>query len=157
MATNQFAPKSELFSQLRSIFNQKQSGMLTLLTDAKKSVLMRFSHGELTSARCRSWEITNTIEALLEAETVKFSYISNRNGEDKPPLMAANDFMLMIDPGGSGLVDTAQPAAVSGAEPAAAVPDSADAAAETAEKEQKTESSSTFEVDKVTAARMNYF
>ena len=106
MATDNFVPKSELFAQLRSIFTNKESGMLTLLTESKKSVLMRFSNGELTSARCRHWEVEHTITALLEADNVKYSYMASAS-EDKDPLMAAEDFMMMIDPGGSGLESNA--------------------------------------------------
>lgn len=167
MATNQFVLKSELFNQLRSIFNQKQSGMLTLLTDTKKSVLMRFSGGELTSARCRSWDVVNTIEALLEAETVKFSYINNSSGEDKPPLMSANDFMLMIEPGGSGLMAEAEQADTAKAAPepveaesgiAVSIPEAIQSEAEeVTEAEATKEKEDTFEVDKATTARMNYF
>lgn len=102
MVSNQFVDKSELFALLREIFAQGESGMLTLLTDAKKSVLMRFSKGELTSARCRSWDIENTIEALRETENVKYSYIPS-SVEDKPQLLAAKDFMMMVDPDGQDL------------------------------------------------------
>ena len=102
MVSNQFVDKSELFELLRVIFTQGESGMLTLLTDAKKSVLMRFSKGELTSARCRSWDIENTVEAIRETKSVKYSYIHS-SAEDKPQLLAAEDFMMMVDPDGLGL------------------------------------------------------
>lgn len=161
---NQFVPKAELFDQLRSIFNQKQSGMLTLLTDTKKSVLMRFSAGELTSARCRSWDIANTIEALFEAETVKFSYIRSSSGEDKPPLLPAQDFMLMIEPGGSGLEATADQEEGIAVIPEQAAFEPVEKAQEAPvvtkdeeKKEEGKEDKKAFEVDKVTAARMNYF
>lgn len=155
MAKNQLVPKSELFNQFRFIFMQKESCMLTLLTDAKKSVMMRFSDGELTSARCRSWDIENTIEALLEAENVKFSYIRSRV-EDKPMLMALDDFMMLVDPGGSGLLiddDSAAPEHESVIEVDAKPESKPELEPELVEAKKEKD----FEVDKVTAARMNYF
>lgn len=143
MASSQLVPKSELFNQFRFIFMQKESGMLTLLTDNQKSVMMRFSGGELTSTRCRSWDIENTIEALLEAENVKFSYIRSR-GEDKPALMPLDDFMMLVDPGGSGLL----------ADEEVVVPE---AKPEVEPEPPVVPKEKAFEVDKVTAARMNYF
>ena len=102
MSASQFVPKSVLFEELRTIFLEKNSAMLTLLTDTKKSVLMRFSDGRLTSARCRSWEVENTIEALAETETVKYSIMLSGT-QDKPTLMEAGDFWGMINPLGGPL------------------------------------------------------
>lgn len=148
MATNQFVPKSELFAQLRNIFTNKESGMLTLLTDSKTSVLMRFSSGELTSARCRNWDIENTISALLETETVKYSYIP-REGEDKEQLVAASDFMMMIDPGGSGL-ESEQVLSVKDESQQKLKTESAEASEKEVEQAGK-------HVDRAIAAKMNYF
>jgi len=102
MSASQFVPKSVLFEELRTIFLEKNSAMLTLLTETKKSVLMRFSDGRLTSARCRSWEIENTIEALAETETVKYS-LMNSSAQDKPTLMEAEAFWGMVNPLGGPL------------------------------------------------------
>lgn len=152
----QFVPKSELFDQFKVIFLQKESGMLSLLTDAKKSVLMRFSDGELTSARCRSWNLENTISALLEADKVKFSYAPGR-GDDKPALIAANDFMLMIDPGGSGLQETDSGDEPTGVESTIAELLFAPEPAPENQDDEAEQEKDAYEVDKVTAARMNYF
>ena len=102
MSANQFVHKSVLFEELRTIFLEKNSAMLTLLTETKKSVLMRFSEGKLTSARCRSWDIENTIEALAETETVKYS-IMQSGSQDKPAIMEADAFWGMINPLGGPL------------------------------------------------------
>ena len=161
MATNDFVPKSELFAQLRSVFNNKESGMITVLTETKKSVLMRFSEGELTSARCRNWDVEHTISALLETDRVKYSYMSSA-GEDKDALIAASDFMMMIDPGGSGLESEEVLSAKSAAdnetesvipaevEKKAAEDKAAEAAQEDIEQAGK-------DIDRAIAAKMNYF
>ncbi|PWQ98865.1 hypothetical protein [Leucothrix pacifica] len=151
MATSDFVPKSELFDRLRTIFKNKESGMLTLLTESKQSILMRFSDGELTSARCRSWELENTIAALLETEVLKFSYISS-SGEDKPPLVVPNDFMMMIDPGGPGLEDVVdEPEGVEEelVEPSAESQEQTETSAEDTDEEGK-------HVDRAIAAKMNF-
>lgn len=102
MSATQFVPKSVLFDELRTIFLERNSAMLTLLTETKKSVLLRFSDGRLTSARCRSWEIENTIEALVETDSVKYSLIKS-SAQDKPTLMEADDFWGMVNPLGGPL------------------------------------------------------
>ena len=102
MSASEFVPKSKLFDELQTIFLKRNSAMLTLLTDTKKSVLMRFSEGRLTSARCRSWDVENTIEALVETETVKYSLMQS-SVHDKVTLMEADEFWGMINPMGGPL------------------------------------------------------
>ena len=66
MGASQVVTVPELIDKLKHIILAKESCIITMLTDTRRSVLMRFSDGVLTSARCRSWEIAFTIEALLE-------------------------------------------------------------------------------------------
>ena len=156
MFTNEFVPKSELLAQLRSIFNNKESGMLTLLTHSKQSVLMRFSAGQLTSARCKNWEIENTISVLLENERFKYSYMPSA-GEDKSPLISPNDFMMMIDPGGAGLETVSAEASVEEAVPDAVDTPQVDKATEESEKAAADAEQAGKDVDRAIAAKMNFF
>jgi len=98
MGASQVITVPELIDKLKHIIVSKESCILTMLTDSRRSVLMRFSDGILTSARCRSWEIAFTIEALIEAKTVKLTVTSAR-AEDKPEVMHGEDFLNMINPG----------------------------------------------------------
>lgn len=161
MITNEFVPKSELLAQLRSIFNNKESGMLTLLTQSKQSVLMRFSEGQLTSARCKNWDIENTISALLETESLKYSYMPSA-GEDKPPLISPDDFMMMIDPGGTGLEDVTVDESNTEELTDSDTVDTAQAQQETVANKVSDEAQDAAEqagkhVDRAIAAKMNYF
>ena len=152
MSANQFVHKSKLFEELRTIFLEQNSAMLTLLTDTKKSVLMRFSEGRLTSARCRSWDVADTIEALAETETVKYSVM--RSGvQDKATLMEADDFWGMINPMGGPLETMVklipEPAKVS--EPQVNLDGNVIQPKEAEEVEDP------LAIDKAQAAKMNFF
>lgn len=153
MSASQFVPKSVLFEELRTIFLEKNSAMLTLLTETKKSVLMRFSEGRLTSARCRSWEIENTIEALAETETVKYSLMKS-SAQDKPTLMEAEAFWGMVNPLGGPLemmVKTMPESKLTVAEPQVNIDGNIIKSQEEEPEEDK------FAVDKAQAAKMNFF
>jgi len=153
MSASQFVPKSVLFEELRTIIVEKNSAMLTLLTETKKSVLMRFSEGRLTSARCRSWNVEDTIEALAETETVKYSLMSS-SAQDKPTLMEADAFWGMVNPMGGPLETMIK--LIPDAEPE-------DMAAKVnidgnvINPKDNTPEEDAFAVDKAQAAKMNFF
>ena len=98
MTASQFQAKSELLERIQRVFDREETGMLTVLTDSNRSVMMRFTRGDLTSARCRSWDVENTIEALLEAKTVKYTFTGGLP-ENKAPIMPSADFMAAISMG----------------------------------------------------------
>lgn len=155
MSASDFVPKSVLFEELKAIMEEKNSAMLTLLTETKKSVLMRFSEGRLTSARCRSWEIENTIEALAETETVKYS-LANSVAQDKPTLMEADTFWGMINPLGGPLETMVKLV------PEAEEPEVAEAQVNIdgnlmQPNEEEPEEEDPYAVDKAQAAKMNFF
>lgn len=155
MSASQFVPKSVLFEELRTIFLEKNSAMLTLLTDTKKSVLMRFSEGRLTSARCRSWEIENTIEAIAETDTVKYSIMLSGT-QDKPTLMEADEFWGMINPLGGPLETMVLAPAI--AEPEVIEPlVNIDGNIIQPASEEADEEEDPLAVDKAQAAKMNFF
>jgi len=153
MSASQFVPKSVLFEELRTIIVEKNSAMLTLLTETKKSVLMRFSEGRLTSARCRSWNVEDTIEALAETETVKYSLMSS-SAQDKPTLMEADAFWGMVNPMGGPLETMIK--LIPDAEPddmAAKV----NIDGNVINPKDNTPEEDAFAVDKAQAAKMNFF
>jgi len=154
MSAGQFVPKSVLFEELRTIFLEKNSAMLTLLTETKKSVLMRFSDGRLTSARCRSWEVENTIEALAETETVKYSLMFS-SAQDKPTLMEAEAFWGMVNPLG-GPLETMVNLTLE-VEPPVAEPQVNIDGNVIQPVVEEPEEEDEFAVDKAQAAKMNFF
>lgn len=150
MTASQFQAKSELLERIQRVFKREETGMLTVLTDNNRSVMMRFTAGELTSARCRSWDVANTIEALLEAKTVKYTFTAGLS-EDKPPIMGAQDFMDAISMGVEPLevVNDVVDEVVTGVVTEVVTETVSDSAAEPEQEKPK--------LDKRTATRMNLF
>jgi len=101
MVAGQFVPKQQLFGQIRTIVSTRDTGFLTILTDTKRSVLLRFSAGRLTHSHCRSKDVAEAIQVLTECDSVKFTYASAQV-ENRPEIMAAETFLQLIDPGGDG-------------------------------------------------------
>ncbi|MFT5113559.1 MAG: hypothetical protein ACI8P9_002890 [Parasphingorhabdus sp.] len=119
VATN-FLPKQVLFDQLSQIHGNRETGFLTILTDSKRSVLLRFHGGRLTHCNCRSKEISEAIQVLMECELVKFTYVPGAV-ENRPEIMPTENFLQLINPGGtnSGSFSANEPPAISNAPMAA--------------------------------------
>ena len=156
MTMSQFSPKAVLMTRLREIFQKHESGLFTILTDHNRSIMLRFSAGKLLSARCRSWDIANTIDALLEAEMVKFSFAASVV-EDKPELMPAKDFMFHIDPDGLPLTNNSMGTGKRLIEPVFEAPSIPVAASAPEQKPASETEEDKRKLDRAVAARTNYF
>jgi hypothetical protein len=99
MVAGQFVPKELLFRQIRQIVGQRETGFLTILTDTKRSVLLRFSAGKLTHSHCRTKDVADAISVLTECALVKFTYAAAQV-ENRPEIMPTDTFLQLIDPGG---------------------------------------------------------
>ena len=100
MADGNFVPKSELIAQIRLIVTGRETGYLTILTDTRRSVLLRFSSGKLTHSLCRTKDVGDAIQVLNECNLVRFTYAAGAV-EDRPELMPADSFLQLLDPGGA--------------------------------------------------------
>jgi len=96
----QFVPKAKLFEQLNEIIGQRETGLLTILTESNRSIFLRFSQGKLTRLHCRSGEAGEAIQMLAESAMVKFTYASAPE-DSEPEFMPADSFLQLIDPGGN--------------------------------------------------------
>ena len=97
----QFVPKGKLFEQLEQIVGQRETGLLTILTESNRSIFLRFSRGKLTRLHCRSGEAGEAIQMLAETAMVKYTYASAPE-DSEPEFMPADSFLQLIDPGGDG-------------------------------------------------------
>ena len=118
---SQFVPKARLFEQLGEIIEQQETGFLTILTDTNRSVLLRFSQGQLTRLHCRSKEAGEAIQVLAESSLVKYTYASAPE-DSEPELMPADSFLQLIDPGGGTVSSGSMRPIVSGSNLPAADP-----------------------------------
>ena len=99
MAIGQFVSKAELFSRIKQIVSGQENGFLTILTDTKRSVLLRFSAGKLTQSHCRTKDVNDSIQVLFECSLVKYSY-APAAAENRPEVMPTETFLQLVDPGG---------------------------------------------------------
>ncbi len=100
MAQSPFVPKEELLVQLNKIISQQETGLLTILTEQSRSIFLRFSQGRLTRLRCRSGATGEAIQMLAESVMLKYSYAVAPE-ESEPELIPAENFLQLINPGGS--------------------------------------------------------
>ncbi len=119
MADGNFVPKTELIARIRQIVTARDTGYLTILTDTRRSVLLRFSSGKLTHSLCRTKDVGDAIQVLNECNLVRFTYAVGAV-EDRPELMPAESFLQLLDPG--GIPGAAAPRAPPAAAPAPAAP-----------------------------------
>lgn len=97
MASGQLVPKKVLIEQIRRTVIDGESGVFTVLTGKKRSIMLRFSEGKLIYSHCRSRNVEDAIAALNECDELKFSHSASQPKE-QPELMTAEAFMLAISP-----------------------------------------------------------
>ena len=103
MAESQFVDKAILFAQLVEIVENQETGFLTILTNTKRSVLLRFSQGKLTRLHSRSNQASAAIHILIECTQVKYTYASAPE-DDEAEVMPASSFLQLIDPHSSDVI-----------------------------------------------------
>ena len=92
------ASKAELVAFLRAIIRRRESTVVTILTDKRRPVLLRFSNGDLTHTHARSKDVNEAIKVLSETSAFRFSS-SPGLAENRPPLMDALAFVDAIETG----------------------------------------------------------
>lgn len=97
MAGGQWEPKQALIDQIRRTMINGESGMFTILTDNRRSIMFRFSEGRLIHSHCRSRDVNEAITALSECTELKFSY-SSTQPKDQQEVIAADAFLQAIAP-----------------------------------------------------------
>ena len=98
MATSQFVSKSRLLQAIAKVSWNNDSGIITVLTDTRRSVLLRFSDGRLTQTHCRSRDLTDAVSVLNECGGVRFTFVPAQP-ENRPEVMPVESFLQLLAPG----------------------------------------------------------
>ncbi len=96
MASTQFISKKKLIAVIRKIADAKGTGLVSILTDTQRAVLLKFSRGKLIHAYSRSREIAVVVQVLIETEFLKFSFTSVPV-ENQPELIPIDTFIEMLE------------------------------------------------------------
>jgi len=98
MAKTQFISKKRLISVIRRIGDSKGTGLVSILTDNQRAVLLKFSRGMLIHCYSRSRDIAVVLQVLNETDFVKFSFTSVPV-ENLPELMSIDTFTEILESG----------------------------------------------------------
>ena len=88
--------KSEFARHLRQVADGRDTGFFTIVTDSRRSVLLRLSAGQITSSHCRGRDIEEAIAVLAASRDVRYSFATSA-AEDKPELVDIDTFLRRID------------------------------------------------------------
>jgi hypothetical protein len=75
MADPQFVAKDHLVVLIKDVIQKKETGLLSILTDTKRSVLLKFSDGILIHSYCRTRDIGDVVQVINESSLVKFNLV----------------------------------------------------------------------------------
>lgn len=100
MAAEQLVPKDELIRELKAIVARRDTGLVTVVTDLGRAVLLRFSQGNLVGAHSRTRDIGEAIGVLQEAERLRFAFAPGSADAGHPPVMPALAFIARVAEGG---------------------------------------------------------
>lgn len=110
MTTAQFVPKADLVNAIRVVARDADTGILTILTDSRRSVLLRFSEGRLVRVHCRSRDVGDAIAVLVECDQVKYTFVPAQL-ENRAEVMPVDSFLRALAPGAAEEVEPAVTAA----------------------------------------------
>lgn len=96
--TTQLVAKQHLVDQIRQIVAQRDSGVLSIVTDAQRSVVLRFFEGRLTHSIARGKDIGEAVHALAQSQNIRFNFVAVR-GENRQELMPAAELADLIESG----------------------------------------------------------
>lgn len=102
MASGKFVEKQLLINQIEQIAAKQESAFFSILTDMKRSVLLRFSAGKLIHIHCRrsdagqTTDAVNAANAINECGQLKFVRTNNEQPKDKPEVMPVDVFLKSI-------------------------------------------------------------
>jgi len=98
MASTQFISKKKLIAVVRKIADAKGTGLVSILTETQRAVLLKFSRGKLIHAYSRSREIAVVVQVLIETDFVKFGFTSVPV-DNRPELIPIDAFIEMLESG----------------------------------------------------------
>lgn len=72
MASSAFVDKNQFIAFIDDVIQSKKSGLVSILTDSNRSVLLKFSNGLLIHSYSRSRDIGDVIQIINESSRIKF-------------------------------------------------------------------------------------
>lgn len=72
MAGSQFVEKSQFIAFIQDVIHNRKTGLVSILTESKRSVLLKFSQGILIHSYSRTRDIGDVIQVINESERIKF-------------------------------------------------------------------------------------
>jgi hypothetical protein len=89
-------PKEDLIRNLNEIVARRDTGLLTIVTDSGRAVLLRFAHGSIVGAHSRTKDVGESIAVLAEAERVRFAFAPSAVDTKQPPLIPVAELIQAI-------------------------------------------------------------
>ncbi len=77
---------------VRRLADNKLSGAVTIRTESRRTVVLRFSEGRLVRVNARGNSVTVALEVLLESHKYNFTY-SPINVDSEPELIPVSEFI----------------------------------------------------------------
>ena len=90
--------KNQLVDLIKQIVEAEDTGLVSILTNTKHAVLLKFFLGKLIHIHSRTRDISDVIQVLNESEWVKFKF-ANITMENSSELMPIDTFLDLIDSG----------------------------------------------------------
>ncbi len=116
-------PKQELVAEIRQIVASQNSGVVSIVTDAQRSIVLRFLDGKLTHCNARGKGINGALDLLSQSTSLRFNFVAAR-GESRGELMPAGEFASLIEAGSTETSGAAAVAATASPPPAEMTTDS---------------------------------
>ncbi|GAB4359001.1 MAG: hypothetical protein Kow006_27830 [Gammaproteobacteria bacterium] len=98
MAIQHSVPKQKLVERIRQIKNNRESGVLSIVTDSGRSVVLRFLEGRVTHSNARGKSIQEALQVLAQSASLRFSF-SPLKVEEGSELMPTDEFVDQIEAG----------------------------------------------------------
>ena len=92
---NDFLEKTELVKAIKQIADEERTGLLAVVTDGKRSLLLRFCDGILIQANARKSDVGDVLFLLNDCQKVKFSF-ADLEMEPQPSVMPVQQFIDLI-------------------------------------------------------------
>ncbi len=96
MAETQYGSKRQLVALIRRVVSERQTGLVSILTDTKHAVLLKIFEGKLVHLHSRTRNIEDVVQVLNECEWVKFKFASVTM-ENRPEFMPIETFLQLIE------------------------------------------------------------
>lgn len=101
--------KEEFLNLLREVIETQSTGLISVVTNTKHSVMFRFSEGKLIGVHSRHRKLSAVISELNECGSLKFKFNAN-SPDNKPEIVPGDKFLRLMEAGiGNEIEDDTSP------------------------------------------------